>query len=397
MTLPRFIQVHSLVSYSGVLLNRDDAGMAKRLSYGGVVRTRISSQCLKRHWRRADDDWGLERMDIEQSVRTRLVFERAILPQVVAETGASGDVVSAVMEPLVTALYGKDAKARKSRSALLLGWPEIRYLRHQVAELVRGMEDPAEAKKAAEERFKGKDAKKVLSTIEHQSSCPAGLTAALFGRMVTSDVQANTEAAIHVAHAFTVHEQEPETDYFTVVDDLVPRNDPEDAVSAGIFDTEITSGTFYIYAVADVPTLVSNLCGCEPGGWTGKDVDRELPAKVVEHLVHLIATVSPGAKRGSTAPYAHAQTMLVEVGSRQPRSLASAFEEPVQPRAGESVGRLAESALLNRLSQFDRTYGQKEVRHLASIEGTQAEGISGPEPLDALAAWAAECVRRGEA
>ena len=42
----------------------------------------------------------------------------------------------------------------------------------------------------------------------------------LFGRMVTSDPAASTEAAIHVAHAFTVHAEQAETDYFTVVDDL---------------------------------------------------------------------------------------------------------------------------------------------------------------------------------
>lgn len=33
----------------------------------------------------------------------------------------------------------------------------------------------------------------------------AGLEATLFGRMVTSDPEANTDAAIHIAHAFTVH------------------------------------------------------------------------------------------------------------------------------------------------------------------------------------------------
>ena len=50
MTLPRFLQVHTLHNYPAALLNRDDAGLAKRLPYGDKVRTRISSQCLKRHW-----------------------------------------------------------------------------------------------------------------------------------------------------------------------------------------------------------------------------------------------------------------------------------------------------------------------------------------------------------
>lgn len=66
--------------------------------------------------------------------------------------------------------------------------------------------------------------------------------------MVTSDPDANTDAAIHVAHAFTVHREQAETDYFTVVDDL------ETGTGAGgIFDTEIDAGLFYLYVVVDVP------------------------------------------------------------------------------------------------------------------------------------------------
>jgi hypothetical protein len=56
--------------------------------------------------------------------------------------------------------------------------------------------------------------------LQAKGALNAGLEAALFGRMVTSDPDANTDAAIHVAHAFTVHREEAETDYFTVVDDL---------------------------------------------------------------------------------------------------------------------------------------------------------------------------------
>jgi len=38
----RFLQIHTLTPYTAALLNRDDAGLAKRLPYGGVMRTRIS-------------------------------------------------------------------------------------------------------------------------------------------------------------------------------------------------------------------------------------------------------------------------------------------------------------------------------------------------------------------
>ena len=32
MTLPRFLQIHTLHNYPAALLNRDDAGLAKRLT-----------------------------------------------------------------------------------------------------------------------------------------------------------------------------------------------------------------------------------------------------------------------------------------------------------------------------------------------------------------------------
>jgi len=51
MPAERFLQLHTLHGYAGVLLNRDEAGLAKRLTYGNHVRTRVSSQRLKRHWR----------------------------------------------------------------------------------------------------------------------------------------------------------------------------------------------------------------------------------------------------------------------------------------------------------------------------------------------------------
>ena len=146
--------------------------------------------------------------------------------------------------------------------------------------------------------------------------------------MVTSDPAANIDAAVHVAHAFTVHAEESESDYFSVVDDL--QSNDEDPGAAHIGDMELTAGLFYGYVVVDVPTLVSNLTGSPAEDW--RNADRELAATVVKHLVHLIATVSPGAKLGSTAPYAYADLMLIEAGSRQPRSLANAFRGPVPAR-----------------------------------------------------------------
>ncbi len=381
--MTRFVQIHTLASYPAVLLNRDDAGFAKRLPYGGTSRIRISSQCLKRHWRFADDeDWALRRIDAPMADRSRQAIELAVLPAIGTADPA---IREAIRVSLVRSLYGKEAakpggeirEESRSRQALLLGRVELDHLRRLAAEAAAtGSVKDAEALLAAS--FGKGDGKANLKALTEGAAFPAGLEGALFGRMVTSDPEANTEAAIHVAHAFTVHAEEAESDYFTVVDDLAP-----DAGTAGIFETELTSGLFYGYVVVDIGGLIDNVGG-----------DRAIAGRVVEHLLHLIATVSPGAKRGSTAPYAYADLMLVELGRRQPRSLAGAFRASV-PLAGD-VFAAALAALRTHMAGLDGAYGAKEDRGaLCSTGVLDLPGAGEPRPLDVLAAWAADAVRAG--
>lgn len=411
MTEPRFLQIHSLHSYPGALLNRDDSGLAKRLPFGGATRTRISSQCLKRHWRVADDEHALGRIGVPMATRSRLIVQREIHDKLLA-AGIETKTADAVSEVFLKALFreSKKRKAAKKQEteetetgtgtpaeadfgtgqAVLLGHEEIRYLRDAAFEAAKAGDDKA-AKTAAEAFFKDKGIRQNIAAMKHH----AGLEAALFGRMVTSDLLANSDAAIHVAHAFTVHAEESESDYFTVVDDLHDREAGDDAGAAGIFDMELTSGLYYGYVVVDVPLLVANLEGVKRDLWLADDTDRSLAGRTIEHLLHLIAKVSPGAKLGSTAPYGYAHLTLVEAGNRQPRTLANAFREPV--RLNRNGGTLQAFAnIAEHLERHDRCYGPHETRRLAALEDTEipgAEALSFPE----LAAWAAEAVRSGRA
>jgi hypothetical protein len=88
MPTPRFIQIHTLHTYPAALLNRDDAGLAKRLPLGNAVRTRISSQCLKRHWRVVEDQFALSRLDVPMAIRSRGTLE--LISKRIQESGVSG-------------------------------------------------------------------------------------------------------------------------------------------------------------------------------------------------------------------------------------------------------------------------------------------------------------------
>ena len=48
------IEIHTIQNHSPANLNRDDLGAPKTCYFGGVLRSRISSQCLKRSIRMGD-------------------------------------------------------------------------------------------------------------------------------------------------------------------------------------------------------------------------------------------------------------------------------------------------------------------------------------------------------
>ena len=156
--------------------------------------------------------------------------------------------------------------------------------------------------------------------------------------------------------------EEAEPDYFSALDDLVAA---EGELGSGHINTsELTSGLFYAYVVVDLRQLVGNLSG-----------DRTLAVEVLSRLVHLIATVSPGAKLGSTAPYACAELVLAEAGTRQPRTLANAFMNPVPKKRAKKE---AVSALDEYLGRYNAMYGAHEKRRIATMIESAPEHVGDP-------------------
>ncbi len=409
--MSKFLQIHFLTSYPATLLNRDDAGFAKRLPFGGAERIRISSQCLKRHWRTFDGKDGLGTIEVDgatadMSIRSRYTFHKYLF-QPLVEAGVSEDLARSMVATIMEKVLGESPKATKSKKKkaeegaekeslvktnqiTVLGHPEMRYLLKVAKEICAENSDVASAKKAMDARLK-KD-KKNIKTMKQA----AGLDAALFGRMVTKDMLARGDAAVHVAHAFTVHRENAEPDYFSAMDDLLGAVGEEELGAGHINTTELTSGLFYGYVAIDLPLLISNLEGCKREEW--KTADRRLAMEVVRRLVSIVATVSPGAKLGSTAPYAYAQFLMVESGDAQPRTLANAFLRPV-PQERDLLGKTYE-ALAGYVADLDEAYGSEvERRYLALGPKEILEEVIPSEMrmnLKELANWTAARVK-GEA
>jgi CRISPR system Cascade subunit CasC len=420
-----FIQLHALTSYPSALLNRDDAGFAKQLPFGGATRTRVSSQCLKYHWRNFDGEHALYDMDVPESLRSRETFWRR-LAQPLIDDGHPAPLVRAATFALKERLLSDDKAGKRDLKTLIdpgeddnpremidtnqvtiFGVPEMRYLRDLAAEKIEAARDDfpvfwaengepdsdtvSDAADAMRD-FSKRELKKNLKGLELAS----GLDAAMFGRMATSDVLARGDAAVHVAHAFTTHAQESESDYFSAVDEL-RRDEPEESgeLGAGHINTqELTSGLFYSYVVVDVPLLVSNLSGVEQDDWT--DGNTDLAAEVMRRFTHLMATVSPGAKLGSTAPYSYAQCLFAESGTAQPRTLANAFQSPAST---QNVLDNSYEKLGQYVDEIDQMYGVQTDRRLAAMGPT--DGLTDRLKVDDtttvpnIAEWTANQIQGG--
>jgi CRISPR system Cascade subunit CasC len=367
------VQVHLLTAYPAALLNRDDAGLAKRIPFGGAVRTRISSQCLKKHWREAPEVAGSG----ELAERSTRIYEQRIAQPLVHDHGASEDEALAIAQYLMAhtvdtkLVKGRDGEeTARSAQLLVLARAETRFLAEKAVEILARLresgESAADGKQLAKVFPLDKSAKKDLE--KQLRALPASIDTALFGRMVTSDLFARVDAAVSVAHAFTTHAESTETDYFTAVDTLKTAED--DAGAGLINDTELTTGVFYTYAVLDMDQLRENL---------GAEADQA--ETLASRLVRAMATVSPGAKRGSTAPYAYAEFVLMERGPQQPRTLANAFLRPVSAN-GAGLMSASVQALVGYRAEMESMYEPFEGEQVvATIHGAALANGLNPMPL----------------
>lgn len=346
--MSRFIQLHLLTSYPPSNLNRDDMGRPKTAIMGGEARLRISSQSLKRAW------------------RTSEVFEKAMDNHIGIRTKSKGlEIYSKLLDKgvskklafdstkLIAGVFGKLKKKDNNNELAEL---EIEQLSHISPEENAAIE--ALIDKIASQNIKPEKEDLALLKKRHKAA-----DIALFGRMLASKPEFNTEAATQVAHAITVHPVVVEDDFFTAVDDL--NNGEEDMGAGHMGDTEFASGLFYLYVCIDKELLIENLSG-----------DADLAKKTLESMIEAMATVSPTGKQNSFASRARASYILCETGNQQPRSLSVAFLKPIQ---GNNMLEDAIKNLELKRSNMDSSYGQcwdkKASMNADTGEGTLQEII----------------------
>jgi CRISPR system Cascade subunit CasC len=365
------IIIHRIFSLSVSLPVRGADGLAKRALYGGFQRQRLSSQSVKAHLRAATGLSGsmadlAEMLGTEMSVRSALIGERRVAPalekrglepeeaeqwatavmelfqsgkeKTSAETAAprrrrrkqSAEVVEEdADEAEVEGQTDTTEAAEAGRQVLTLGEAEIDALTTVAAILSQNDIEPSEMRGLLEKPTKRKDQPKdvqdALATLDATRK-HAGLDGALFGRMATGIALSRVDSAVHVGHALTTHPIQSSVDFFSAQDQLLNREAGESG-GAHIGSRELTSGVFYLPVVIDLAQMRKNFVG-----YTSADI-----AKIVAWLVKCVATVTPAAMLGSTAPFTDPGQVIVEVTNGQPVNAMGAFEHPVSPTLDASV------------------------------------------------------------
>lgn len=343
--MSRFITLHILNALPYSNLNRDDAGLPKSLSHGGVERGMLSSQSLKRAARIAFEENVSEQDRSFRSSRGHADVIGAKAVQIAADTGGQLDLKKAVSEAnrLVKSLVAKpSAKGKDTDKETDAGKDSSVWL--SADETIQLAIAVAAGCDAIPESF-GAD-RKTLS-----------LSIAMFGRMFANAKEAQTDAAVAVSPATMTHAMQIESDYFTAADDLVENG------ASFLSTANYTTGVYYRTVTIDPRQLRRS--------WAGIDADgaRNLVASAVRQLIVALPTGKINSTNAHTAP----ELVLVET---QDRRQAYNYETPVAPTkdvggfVAGSIERL--SAMRDAALAFDpESFGP------AAVTGTAAPTLGG--------------------
>ncbi|MGW6275468.1 type I-E CRISPR-associated protein Cas7/Cse4/CasC [Streptomyces sp. NPDC055060] len=380
------VDIHVLQTVPPSNLNRDDTGAPKTAVYGGVRRSRVSSQA----WKRATRTSFQELLDpAELGVRTKKVAQlvgdaiRELQPEVTP--AQSWELAEAVVEVGTgSKLAVPERKAKKDKDAGGEGEeaqpqaPESKYLmflsaqqRFGLAELaLEGRSDITGFLKAKENKERARQ----IADSRHS------VDIALFGRMVADGADINVDAAAQVAHALSVHAVENESDYYTAVDD----QNTEEETGAGMIGTvEFNSATLYRYAALDVDRLADNL-----GQGLDENSDAATPLRrAVEAFVRGFVSSLPTGKINTFAHHAPPDAVVVKLRASRPVSFVGAFEEPTMAESGSGHVRQASERLAEQIADVEEAFNEQAlatwVVHAGRNTAKLAE-VGTPVTLDEL-------------
>lgn len=401
-----------LRSHAVACLNRGEYGEVKTVTYGGSQRIRISSQCRKR----------AEREAMHESLGVGRGYRTAELGQLLAKRLPLAAEQSDFLGKLIVhTLSGQKLEKENANTLLFISDPELDAIAklfddaarrnalfgHYTAKLKNHEETEAakKAKRDADKKAKA-DAKagktvpfvepgsvvepppveafddRVFNSIKGEilaemQSASLGWDVALHGRMTANAKASSVDSALSVAHAFTVHEAQPEADYFSALDDLQRK---DESGSAHINEAEFGSGTFYSYAALDVFQLIKNLFKIPSEALTEPltiSQHKDL-TDIIQAWLKAAIFALPKARRNSMNADSLPDYVRVTITQNGiPVNHASAFEH--FRTNGESVTKKAIEKLEQSAKRAEKYFGIKPAASWTINPGSDPESKSKPE------------------
>ena len=378
-----FVEVSALRQYgvTGLNYQADSSGALKTVTFGRVVRQRVSSQAQKYVLR---EEIGCRYKD--KAVRTKGAYNETVDRLIAA--GLEEETAKRAAFGAFTLMGFKVDEYGRTGDALLFTNEGMRRfaaaVRNHQLELQKV--EKAEPKSVTKYRKRVAQADKAVmrgQALKHELSDalfgPSNVELALFGRPLFSLREYELYGAVQTAHAVAVSGAQPVFDHFSVRDDYERGR----FATAHTDVTQFMSSTLYSYTTVDLLLLTENL---------GGDVDTALRAAL--DTVDLITKVFPTHRAAETAPYTLPFHMMITAGvNRSPLNLIAAFDKPVWDVDGEQVGAVkAVEAYWNKmrgmwgpqLAQFVTSCST----HPAGSKDVEATRSASPgEALEGLERW----------
>ena len=393
-----FIEIHAIQSLPPSNPNRGKDNDIKVATYGGVLRSRMSSQSQKRSARQWYQQYsGIDRAQFAQ--RSRRLHEE-LAPLLAWAPEADRDNISR----LLICLFNSNAdsllpSAADPSNLIFLAQHELEKIAIAAkphAETLAKLSDELNryiAHTALEDPKKGKftmPGKALFSALSRDiiKTMSIGIPGdvALFGRMMASLTETSVDGSVQVAHALSVNtcpRSKPEKvwhsgeiDFFSAVDD---RPSIDDSGAGMIGEVSFHAPVHYRYA---------NIAAHETDKLMG---DRTAAIASISGFINGFVRSLP---TGFSHQFAH-QTMpefvMLTVRRGCPYSLISAFEAPIDAVGADNtaISRQAVAALLDRRAEMLRVYGDDTIAvSTAAISDHYPTGI----PLDdAIGATLSAC------
>lgn len=385
------IEIHMLQNHAPSNLNRDDTGSPKDAVFGGVRRSRISSQALKRAIRRSPvfhkaleaAGYGIRTRQLPEQVK-RILLDRG-LSEEMAEIGA-----------LKASGFGtKDGKEQKpEKEDGRIETAQMMYLTPHDIQVVADIIYEAAMEAGTPAAFRKVSARDLQAKARDDGWRPITPDIALFGRMITSDAFRDVESALQTAHAISTHRMEHEFDYYTAVDDLRSSAGMEDEKGAGMIgDVEFTSACYYKYFSIDLDGFIENLVGSQRGEVHAEAASLASSATVA--FLEAAVFSSPSGKQNTFAAHQLPDAILVEVRERKvPVSYANAFVKPVQARASDDLVSASVNALKTHVELLTRKFSLQSLERLwFSTLDVTVDGTRPCETLDELTSQLRDVLR----